>query len=701
MRTRALGVDAAATAPRNARLGATALLLARPGLARRRARSARRAPRVDATKARGAGTERLSYWNDNQAGYSWWSVGSDQSVWGVPEDIYLALKRGYDAARIPVRGWEPDNNFVVDYYQPESWTGNDLRVWNATLYPSGARGFVEKLGNLSMVYYTNGFGDDTALDDLGHGPLVKGWCKEPHPNASAAFYADLYGGLVGGGANMQMLFTDFLVYRGPGMRKFDDVADDAEPEHLWLAGMTRGAQDAGAEVQYCMASAHHVLASLEFEGVTNARVNGDGGLDTVAIALPAVLAGALGVGWSKDNLRTADRCYVDPASCGAGGTDCDCASGVNQDQRIVGEFAMQLQQTVLAALSLGPVGLAAQLSAAPDDPSATITTNRTLAMATCDAGGTLLQPSYPLAPVERMLLQAGGFGDCTATRTSRTQRLRHRVYATYTMIATAAADGAARGAERGAGARPPGAATAVWWTVLGFAAGRAAGVRRPRSGSSRATSRRWSTRRARARAPRGRPRGRVHRRRARVRSAAADSCVWWAPDFVNQDGCANVARARVERLGHARSPDDPQAAARRAARRRGGGAAPRSARHAATASRMSCSRPCSRQGPRASRCSARRARSRRSRRTASRASCPGARSRSRCAESRASRSRCSSRRRRPKARATSTRAPPRPSRSATTEPRERRSRDGARARHACAKARASIGAQLRTMGAYM
>ena len=25
-------------------------------------------------------------------------------MWGVPEDIYLALKAGYDAARIPVRG---------------------------------------------------------------------------------------------------------------------------------------------------------------------------------------------------------------------------------------------------------------------------------------------------------------------------------------------------------------------------------------------------------------------------------------------------------------------------------------------------------------------------------------------------------------------------------------------------------------------
>ena len=48
---------------------------------------------------------------------------------------------------------------------------------------------------------------------------------------------------------------------------------------MWLAGMTRGAADAGAEVQYCMASAHTVMASLEFPAVTNARVNGDGGLD--------------------------------------------------------------------------------------------------------------------------------------------------------------------------------------------------------------------------------------------------------------------------------------------------------------------------------------------------------------------------------------------------------------------------------------
>ena len=28
-----------------------------------------------------------------------------------------------------------------------------------------------------------------------------------------------------------------------------------------------------------------------------------------ALVLPSVLAGAVGLGWSKDNLRTADKCY--------------------------------------------------------------------------------------------------------------------------------------------------------------------------------------------------------------------------------------------------------------------------------------------------------------------------------------------------------------------------------------------------------
>jgi hypothetical protein len=36
-------------------------------------------------------------------------------VWGKPEEIYLKLKEGYDKAGVPIRGWEPDNNWLVTY----------------------------------------------------------------------------------------------------------------------------------------------------------------------------------------------------------------------------------------------------------------------------------------------------------------------------------------------------------------------------------------------------------------------------------------------------------------------------------------------------------------------------------------------------------------------------------------------------------
>lgn len=57
---------------------------------------------------------------------------------------------------------------------------------------------------------------------------------------------------------------------------------------------------------------------------------------------------------------------------------------------------MQEQQTIFAALSLGPVGISDQLSSYPTNASATITSNVPLVMSTCAATGDLLQPSYVL-----------------------------------------------------------------------------------------------------------------------------------------------------------------------------------------------------------------------------------------------------------------------------------------------------------------
>ena len=53
-----------------------------------------------------------------------------------------------------------------------------------------------------------------------------------------------------------------------------------------------------------------IMMTLEYPAVTNTRVNGDGGLAIEGAVLPSLLTGIVGLGWSKDNLRTADRCYV-------------------------------------------------------------------------------------------------------------------------------------------------------------------------------------------------------------------------------------------------------------------------------------------------------------------------------------------------------------------------------------------------------
>lgn len=65
---------------------------------------------------------------------------------------------------------------------------------------------------------------------------------------------------------------------------------------------------------------------------------------------------------------------------------------------------MQEQQTIFAALSLGPVSISDQLSSYPTNASATITSNVPLVMSTCAATGDLLQPSYVRCNIKTRLM---------------------------------------------------------------------------------------------------------------------------------------------------------------------------------------------------------------------------------------------------------------------------------------------------------
>jgi len=151
--------------------------------------------------------------------------------------------------------------------------------------------------------------------------------------------------------------------------------------------MVGAAAALGIESQLCMACPHQIMASLEQPGVTNARANGDGGRGVGDLIFTTVLAAAMGVGWSKDNLRLA------PPGIGAGFTEL---------------------QTLLTALSLGPVGLSDELVGYPaplvHGATPAVVTNVTLALSTCSANGTLLAPSFPLTPLEPLLLGAPGLG---------------------------------------------------------------------------------------------------------------------------------------------------------------------------------------------------------------------------------------------------------------------------------------------------
>ena len=282
---------------------------------------------------------------------------------------------------------------------------------------------------------------------------VSGGKLEPAPNASAAFFSSLVASWPRAPAASVMHFADFLSFRGRDMQQYQrSLPAGEEGEHLWFAGLARAAP----ETQLCMAAAHQVLLSLEFSAVTNARINGDGGLDTPSIVLPSILAGLVGLGWSKDNLRTAARCYV-PALFPNGSVMWEC-DAKNANEYVNGAFEMQLQQTALAAASLGPVGLADQLSARPDDPAAAITSNLALVLATCSRTGDLLQPSYPATPVERMVVEAGGFGDCfDSEHRPYTFGCGTNVLATYTAVPTATTGG-----------------VAVFYLAIAFAYGRGA-----------------------------------------------------------------------------------------------------------------------------------------------------------------------------------------------------------------------------------
>jgi hypothetical protein len=215
---------------------------------------------------------------------------------------------------------------------------------------------------------------------------------------------------------MTMLFKDDLQDQGARITQF--FPDRFGVKLDWLRGLTAALAELGLSMQACMTAPMEILASVQnMTAITNARVSGDGGVSVSAAAMGSLLTSMVGIGWSKDNVKTATH---------GGGVGDRPGPGFPE------------LQMMLAALSLGPVGITDPLSegtlpgpwAEPVWPeNTTITSNVSIVKAAVSLNGSLLQPSYPITP--------------TATTLKRmpSSDSSWSVWATYTAVPCGSGDG--------------------------------------------------------------------------------------------------------------------------------------------------------------------------------------------------------------------------------------------------------------------
>ena len=347
---------------------------------------------------------------------------------------------------MPIGAWTTDVAMTAEHPPTTGlgWCFLDFGAINRTLFPR-AENVSATLGGVPMGYYLDYFCDDTPHRKERGGAWtfvnVSGFAPSNHglaeiaPNESFAFYSEILGA-ARERFGLELLFADFLECR-QGANCGGAHAFGADCGRAWLDGMARAAEAQRVETQFCMATANQLVQSAAWPAVTNARASGDGGA-VDAYVFASVLAAGLGLGWSTDNIRLSFAGCTDPP--------CDTSFG---SQKLV---------AALALLSLGPVGLADQLSASIRNASARhdATSDVALAKSLAAADGTLLQPSAPLTPLDATLLQRDGLGfsDTKAGWIAGNAS----AWATYTSVER---EGAAGGDGETNG-------TLVWFTLLLF-----------------------------------------------------------------------------------------------------------------------------------------------------------------------------------------------------------------------------------------
>ena len=203
-------------------------------------------------------------WDDNAAGYSFWS-SNNITKWGTPETIFKLLKASYASQEIPIQQWEldPRGEHGAQRFTSRGWCYTNWTAWDPSVFPSGDNIRRDLLGNQTAVYYMSPFCNSTPhrkdydFVDIGRWDVElppfdhpQPELAESHPRASYDFYTSIL--RVGKERwAMEMLFLDFICFRGPHLRAA--LSGQFGAGTAWLAGATTAAQDLGLEVQYCMA----------------------------------------------------------------------------------------------------------------------------------------------------------------------------------------------------------------------------------------------------------------------------------------------------------------------------------------------------------------------------------------------------------------------------------------------------------------
>jgi len=298
----------------------------------------------------------LSYWTDNGA-YYYGDKWGDKGGGGNPANetalraVASALKSKDLLSAVKI--WQLD-----DWWYPGHQSVYVYCVQNWTL----GKGFNSTLAELSAAFdtpwllYVPFFCPGNAYKAQGfqflnssNGPFT---FAEPDPKNGNAlkFYQMLFDYGIQNG--MKGYENDFLNFNLLSMPEFRTVfgASDA-----WLSSINTAAEEREIPVQMCMALPSDLLASLQFNAVTNYRASTDyasgGNWD---IGGSALLAYALGLRPSKDNfwthrpLSTLESNMPWPAS-GNPGSNCEL-------------------NTIIATLSTGPVGIADKAGLTPSQP---------------------------------------------------------------------------------------------------------------------------------------------------------------------------------------------------------------------------------------------------------------------------------------------------------------------------------------------